>query len=63
LAITCFLLAGAKVILACRNLDSGQRAAEEIRKKTDNPNVTAMYLDLSSKASIVTFSDEVKSSV
>ncbi|ELU01199.1 hypothetical protein CAPTEDRAFT_184977, partial [Capitella teleta] len=51
---------GAKVIIACRDLDDGKRVAVEIRKKTDNPEVNARYLDLSSKASIIQFAEQFK---
>ena len=44
-----------RVILACRNLDEGEIAAEKIRKSVKNPNIVAMQCDMSSFESIRSF--------
>ncbi|CAL8073870.1 unnamed protein product [Orchesella dallaii] len=46
---------GAKVILACRNLESAQKAADRIKKETNNQEVIAKKLDVSSLASVRQF--------
>ncbi len=46
---------GARVILACRDLNKAINAADEIRKKTGNGNVFVELLDLSSFKSIRQF--------
>ena len=51
---------GAKVILACRNLETGQNAALQIRECTSNNDVECMKLDLSSLESVRTFATELK---
>ena len=50
---------GARVILACRNLEKANKAAEDIRKATKNGSVRVMQLDLASFASIREFAKEV----
>ena len=57
-----FAASGAKVILACRNVEAGEKAAESIKKATKNSNVHVMKLDLSSLASVRAFSDNFLSS-
>lgn len=47
--------AGASVVLACRSLERGQAAREEIVKATGNSRVEVIALDLSSKASVRAF--------
>ncbi|CAI9740627.1 Hypothetical predicted protein [Octopus vulgaris] len=49
---------GARVILACRDMKKGDAVARAIRKKTMNPNVFCMRLDLSSLHSVKEFADE-----
>lgn len=49
----------ARVILACRNDDRGQTAAEEIRKASRNKNVEYRHLDLSSLSSVRQFSSDI----
>ena len=49
---------GARVILACRNMDAANEAVSKIVTKTDNQQVTAMKLDLASFASIRSFVQE-----
>ncbi|XP_006813193.1 retinol dehydrogenase 13-like [Saccoglossus kowalevskii] len=50
---------GGRVILACRDTNKGEQAAEEIRQSTDNKNVFVRQLDLSSLQSVRTFADNV----
>lgn len=52
----------AKVILACRSLEKGQEAAQEIIESTGNPNVIARACDLSSLKSIRNFADDILNS-
>ena len=49
-----------EVILACRNLEKGNNAKEEIIKETDNQNITVLELDTSSLESVRNFVDEFK---
>lgn len=49
--------AGAEVVLPARNLDKGERAAARIREAVPGARVEVHPLDLSSLASIATFSD------
>jgi len=51
---------GAKIILACRNIDAGKSAAATIRELTSNNNVDCMQLDLASLKSVRTFATELK---
>lgn len=53
---------GARVILACRNLQQAEEAADEIRKESGNGNVTTKHLDLSSLASVHQFAKDVQES-
>lgn len=46
---------GAKVIIACRDLEKGEMVCSEIIKKTKNPNIKVMHLDLASFKSIRNF--------
>jgi saccharopine dehydrogenase-like NADP-dependent oxidoreductase len=46
---------GGRVILACRDLESANKAAEKIRKQTRNQNVTTKCLDLASFDSVKQF--------
>jgi NAD(P)-dependent dehydrogenase (short-subunit alcohol dehydrogenase family) len=50
---------GAKVILACRNVESAESACVEIRRETKNEKVVAKKLDLSSLASVRQFCKEI----
>lgn len=43
---------GARVILACRDMDRANRAAEDIRKQSGNDNVIVKKLDLASLQSV-----------
>ena len=49
----------ARVILACKSLDKGQQAAEEIRSKVKDAEVVVKSLDLSSLESVRKFAGEI----
>ncbi|XP_078347257.1 retinol dehydrogenase 12-like [Oculina patagonica] len=49
----------ARVILACRSLERGQKAAEEIRSKVKGAEVVVKSLDLSSLESVRKFAEEI----
>jgi NAD(P)-dependent dehydrogenase (short-subunit alcohol dehydrogenase family) len=49
--------AGAEVTLAVRGTDAGERAAEQIRQSTGNPNVLTARLDLADQASVRELAD------
>ena len=52
---------GAKVILACRNSERANKAAEDIRKSTNQQGtICVMKLDLTSFESVRQFAKEVK---
>ncbi|ESO83498.1 hypothetical protein LOTGIDRAFT_197173 [Lottia gigantea] len=51
---------GAKVILACKNLEAGQEAVDDIKKRSRNENVKLMKLNLASFVSIRDFVEEFK---
>lgn len=46
---------GARVILACRSLARGDKAASEIRSQVENAEIAVYFLDLSSLKSVRTF--------
>ncbi|XP_070576871.1 retinol dehydrogenase 13-like isoform X2 [Ptychodera flava] len=46
---------GGRIVLACRDLEKGKAAAEEIIENTKNPNVKVFQLDLASLESIKSF--------
>ncbi|MEM9695999.1 MAG: SDR family oxidoreductase [Myxococcota bacterium] len=48
---------GARVVLACRNLEAGQAAAEEIQKLASGAEVETMRLDLGDLASVRSFAE------
>jgi len=50
---------GARVILGCRDSNKGQRAAQLIRKKSQNQNVSVEILDLASFDSVKQFSTRI----
>lgn len=50
---------GARVIMACRNLEKASEAADQIRKKTGNGNVAIEVLDLASFESIKQFCSKI----
>ncbi|CAH2299095.1 Hypothetical predicted protein [Pelobates cultripes] len=49
----------ARVILACRSKERGQKALTEIREQTGNRNVTLAILDTSSLSSVRTFVERI----
>jgi NAD(P)-dependent dehydrogenase (short-subunit alcohol dehydrogenase family) len=51
-----------EVIIACRNKERGEKAAEEIKAQTGNHAVTLIVMDLSSRTSILQGCDAFKSS-
>ncbi|XP_076879177.1 retinol dehydrogenase 11 [Brachyhypopomus gauderio] len=51
---------GARVILACRDLDRARTAAEEIRKRSRNGNVVVKKLDLASLQSVRALAKDVQ---
>ncbi|CAH0713480.1 unnamed protein product, partial [Brenthis ino] len=53
---------GAKVIIACRNIQKGEKAVRKIISKTRNKRVRFIHLDLTSLASIRKFVEKLKES-
>lgn len=54
-----FARRNARVILACRSHERGQKAVDEIKKETGNKNVTLSLLDTSSMASVRSFAERI----
>ncbi|XP_060709154.1 retinol dehydrogenase 13 isoform X1 [Hemiscyllium ocellatum] len=50
---------GARVILACRDLEKAGQAAKEIRKESGNGNVVVQKLDLASLQSVRSFANKI----
>ena len=51
---------GAKIIMACRNIELAEKAAEEIRQSNDaTGEIVVKKLDLANLASVRNFADEV----
>ena len=50
---------GARVILACRSVERGEKAAVEVRERSGNENAEFRQLDLSSLASVRQFSAKI----
>lgn len=50
---------GKPLILACRDLDKGEKLAQELKEKTLNNDIQAMHLDLSSFARVKAFVAEL----
>ena len=50
---------GKPLILACRDLDKGEKLAQELIEKTLNNDIKALYLDLSSFARVKAFVAEL----
>ena len=50
---------GARVILACRSSEKGEKAAVEVRRRSGNDNVVFRSLDLSSLESVRRFASQV----
>ncbi|OXA55126.1 retinol dehydrogenase 12 [Folsomia candida] len=53
-----FAVRGARVILACRNLQKAERAVADIRMRTTNGEMIIMHLNLSSLSSVRQFASE-----
>ncbi|XP_070827875.1 retinol dehydrogenase 12-like [Chaetodon trifascialis] len=53
---------GARVILACRDLDRANKAAEDVRKRSGNGNIIVKKLDLASLQSVRQLAKEVLAS-
>ncbi|KAK9516703.1 hypothetical protein VZT92_024621 [Zoarces viviparus] len=53
---------GARVILACRDMDRANRAAEEVKKRSGNDNVIVKKLDLASLQSVRQLAKDVLAS-
>nr|XP_055058712.1 retinol dehydrogenase 11-like [Misgurnus anguillicaudatus] len=51
---------GARVIMACRDMDRANKAAEEIRKRSGNGNIVVRRLDLASLQSVRALAKEIK---
>jgi NAD(P)-dependent dehydrogenase (short-subunit alcohol dehydrogenase family) len=51
--------AGARVVMACRNLEKGERAAEQIRQAVDRAQVRVERLDLAELESVRAFAERV----
>ncbi|XP_030046776.1 retinol dehydrogenase 11 [Microcaecilia unicolor] len=49
----------ARVLLACRSRERGQKALEEIQRKTGNRNVVLRIIDTSNMASVRVFADQI----
>jgi retinol dehydrogenase-12 len=52
---------GARIILACRNREKANEAADKIKKLTDNEHIESEYLDLADLSSVRHFAKEVNS--
>lgn len=50
---------GAKVIMACRDMDRGQAAVKDVCERSGSQNVVCMKLDLADSKSIREFAETV----
>ncbi|XP_014668004.1 PREDICTED: retinol dehydrogenase 13-like [Priapulus caudatus] len=50
---------GARIIIACRNVEKGEEAKKEIQQETNNENIEVMKLDLASLKSVKEFSTQL----
>jgi retinol dehydrogenase-14 len=55
-----FAKRGARVIMACRNLNQAEAAMKEIVQNTGNKSVVVTHLDLASLKSVRAFAEDVK---
>ncbi len=53
-------LSGAEIVLACRDLQRGERTAEEIKRRTGAKNCTVMHIDTSNQDSIHEFARQFR---
>lgn len=60
--VCCCVFLGARVILACRDMDRANKAAEEVRKRSGNENVIVRKLDLASLQSVRQLASDVLAS-
>ncbi|MBN2807567.1 MAG: SDR family NAD(P)-dependent oxidoreductase [Prolixibacteraceae bacterium] len=58
-SVKAFALKGARVVLACRNMEKGEKARLEILKEKPTGDILVMQLDLASLASVKAFSDKM----
>ena len=54
-----FTVRNARVILACRNTEKGEKAARHIRRETKNQNIVVKKLDLNSLKSVRDFTADI----
>jgi NAD(P)-dependent dehydrogenase (short-subunit alcohol dehydrogenase family) len=52
--------AGARVVMACRNVEKGERAADRVREQAPDAQVEVAALDLADLASVESFADQLK---
>jgi len=57
-SVKAFALKGASVVLACRNLEKGEKAKEEILKEKPSGEILVRQLDLASLASVEVFANQ-----
>lgn len=57
--IIVFLCPGAKIIIACRDMEKAQSAVKEIIQSSSSENVVCMKLDLSNSKSIREFAEAI----
>lgn len=59
-SVKAFAQKGAKVVLACRNLEKGEKAKREILKENISGEIHVMQLDLANLISVKTFAEQFK---
>lgn len=50
---------GARIIMACRNMETAAKARDEIVAESKNPNIIIRHVDMSSLASVRAFANEI----
>jgi NAD(P)-dependent dehydrogenase (short-subunit alcohol dehydrogenase family) len=58
-SVKAFALKGAKVVLACRRLEKGEKAKSEILKENPTGEIKVMQLDLANLASVKAFTEQI----